>query len=462
MSICPYRNESATCDLPPVEAGQRGEHAPTIAYCKQCAQVIFRCPSGHWNRAFARYCTQCPQKLEKPLQWDIASGNPQRTATFSTDSVDVNFGLNSGVVNTSPMETSENLPGLLVIDGLFILPNPNENRLEAYTIVNTENSIDLHHQWGIDFNTPLTYGSTPIYHGLHLYSLVSGGIQKTHVMSGRTELINTTSGMDTAQIEPLSGCAPLKCEVNGKSTMIAGVKQGVLLFDLSRHDAFHITDEDLFFEEENKPMSPTLCGTHVVFTSQKGQIFSLDIAERPYMSQVSRWGNISFSAPVTLGSLIYFEALEENGKRHLVWYEPISDELSEPVDLGIDTNLARRLSFFIHPTLTDGERLFFADRFGRNIYTYDSHQNRLTFKTLVSDGDLQPVLVPHRSVVVNNQIYSTHPAGLTVIRPDQDYTVSDQSLAMGWKDSPFPVAPPIHYGNELFVFCRDRLVCLDC
>ena len=155
MNVCPYTNESETCGLASPEVDG------TIAYCQQCSQFAFRCAAGHWNRAYARYCTQCRHKLEKPSQWDMASGNPQRTATFSADSVDINLGLNSGVMDTPPIETSENLPGILVIDGLFVLPNWNENRFEACTIVNTENSIRLHHQWGIDFNTPLTYGSTP-------------------------------------------------------------------------------------------------------------------------------------------------------------------------------------------------------------------------------------------------------------------------------------------------------------
>ena len=71
--------------------------------------------------------------------WHRVIRNAQQR--FPNDSVDVNRGLNSGVMDTPPIETSENLPGILVIDGLFVLPNWNENRFEACTIVNTENSI---------------------------------------------------------------------------------------------------------------------------------------------------------------------------------------------------------------------------------------------------------------------------------------------------------------------------------
>ena len=74
MNVCPYTNESATCRLASPEVDG------TIAYCKQCSQFVFRCASGHWNRAFARYCTQCSKKLKKPAQSDMVSGK------FSTHS----------------------------------------------------------------------------------------------------------------------------------------------------------------------------------------------------------------------------------------------------------------------------------------------------------------------------------------------------------------------------------------
>ena len=75
-----------------------------------------------------------------------------------------------------------------------------KKRFDAYTTVN--DSLNL--RWSIPYNSELTYGSTPIYHGLHLYSVVSGGIQKTSVIDGETELINNINGVDAAQIEPLS------------------------------------------------------------------------------------------------------------------------------------------------------------------------------------------------------------------------------------------------------------------
>ena len=459
MNNCPYANESATCDLPPVEGGQDGKQAPTITYCKQCSQVVFRCASGHWNRTFTRYCTQCSQKLEKPAQWDMASGNPQRTTTFSTDSVDVSLGLNSGVVNTPPIETSENLPGILVIDGLFILPNPNENRFEACTIVNTKNGIRLHHQWGIDFNnTPLTYGSTPIYHGLHLYSVVSGGIQNTNVISGKTELINNISGMDAAQIEPLSGCAPLKCEVNGKPTMVVGVKQGVLLFDFANNTSKYI--QHSFFDEEKGPLSPTLCGSYVVFTSKRGGVLSLDVGIHPFKRKSLSAENMSFSAPVSLNGLVYFEVLNVKGIRTLACFNPNSGQLSKAADMDSEPirNLDAWRDLFIHPLLTDGKRLYLSDRSGYVAYTYDSDNGPLSTKPLPNSTEKNR-FIPHQSTVVKNRIYSAHSAGLTVWDIDRNHHVQTHSLSMGNSTTPTPVARPIGYGSKLFILCKDRFIC---
>ena len=452
MNVCPYTNGSDTCDilLPTVDG--------IIAYCKQCSQFAFRCARGHWNRAFARYCTQCSQELEKPVQWDMASGNPQRTATFSADSMDINLGLNSGVVDTPLIASNENLPGLLAIDGLFIIPNPSENKLNAYTIVNIENNIRLHHQWGIDFNTPLTYGSTPIYHGLHLYAVVSGGIQKTSVIDGKTELINNISGVDAAQIEPLRGCAPLKCEIKGKSALIAGVKQGILLFDFVKHDGLYINND--FFEKKNEPMSPTLCGTYIVFTSKRGEVFSLNIGTSPFKRQNLFYENRSFSAPVSLNSFVYFEVLNDNGMRSLACFDPTSGQLSKAADMDSEPiqNLNAWKSLFTHPLLTDGKRLYLSDKSGYIAYTYDRDRGSYPPKQL-PDNAGKHRFVPHQSIVVNNRIYSAHSSGLTVWEFERSRHAQTQSLSMGHPTTPSPVARPIRYGSKLFILCRDRFIC---
>ena len=451
MNACPYAHESATCGLLSQEIDE------TAANCNHCSQLAFQCAAGHWNRAFARYCTQCGMSLEKPAVWDMASGNPQRTGILPQMPSHNGFG--SWVAKIPEIESDENLPGLLAIDGLIIVPNPSQNRLDAYTITKPQDGRSLNHQWSIEFNTPLTHGSTPIYHGLHLYSVVSGGIQKTDIIRGTTELIDI-NGIDVSLIEPIPGCAPLKCDVNGSPMMIAGLKERMLLFNLKNNDGVYFTNHN-FFAAENRPMSPTGCGPRVVFTSQSGQILSLNIGEEVGKLQRSSWDNLSFSAPVTLGNCVYIEAMNRTGKRYLSCYQPESDELSPVADLDTDNNFNRRLSLFLHSTLTDGESLFLADRFGRAVYTYHCrYQTCLPPKELTASGNHISMFVPHRSIVVNNRIYVAHPAGLTVLNIDQNYLASYQSLAMGQNDNPVPVAPPIRYGGNLFVLCKDRIVCL--
>ena len=461
MNTCPFTNENTTCSLPIPETGESDEHTPTVAYCQQCSQVAFRCGSGHWNRAFARFCTQCGKKLEKPATWDMASANPQRTAILPqmpSDQLDVNYGFGSWAAGIPKIEPREDLPKLLAIDGLIVIPNSGNKSLDAYTIVKHEDDRQIKPQWSIELNIPLTQGSTPIYQGLHLYNVVQGGIQKADVFGGETELINI-NGIDASKIKPIPACAPLKMDLVSNPIMVAGLDQGMLLFNLDTHNAVYI--EHTFFDEKNGPMSAVLCGTHIVFTSLTGQIFTLNIGEKPYKSRLSSWKNKSFSTPVTVGNLVYFEALDNAGNRKLASYDPISDNLSKAGDLGTDKELNRRLSLFIHPTLTDGERLFLSDTFGQSVYTYNIHLKNWTHKNLIAAGNHNPLFYPHRSVIVNNRIYSVHSAGLTVLSTVRNYAVSGHSLAMGRVDKPFPVAPPIRYGNELFVPCRDRLVCLN-
>ena len=457
MNVCPYANERAACDLPATEIDQGGK----IAYCKQCSEIAFRCASGHWNRAFASFCTQCSQELEKPVQWCMASANPQRTATLShtpsVDSLNQDYGFGTWVVNTPEIKTYENLPGILTIDGLIVVPNPAEKRFDAYTIANPPDQRSPSLKWSIAFNKELTYGSTPIYHGLHLYYVASDGIQRKPVLGGDAEPVEI-KGVDTTQIEPVSDCAPLKCDIGGKPTMVVGLKQGVLLVDLTNNNANYITHK--FFEGSSEPMSPTLCGTHVVFTSKQGSIFSLNT--RPYKIRYIPPKDRSFSAPVSLNGLVYFEALSNSGKRSLERFDPSSGQLSKAADLDSEptSNLNIRQSLFTYPPLTDEKRFFLCDRSGQTIYTYDSVSGFLSERSLQT-ANSQNRFVPHQSIIVDNRIYSAHSSGLTILEPARNYNMQSKFLAMGAVDNPIPVARPIRYGDKLFILCKDRLICLD-
>ena len=391
----------------------------------------------------------------------MASANPQRTATLplsSVDSLDVDYGFRSWVVDIPNVVTGQASPGILAIDGLIIVPNPGENGLDAYTIAKPSDQKHLSLKWNAVFDAPLTYGTTPIYHELHLFYVASGGIQKKPIFGGEAQFVDINGG-DAAQIEPISGCAPLKYNLTDGPTMITGLKQGVLLFDLINKDGICI--EDKFFSE-NKVMSPVLCGEHVIFTAQEGHLFSLNIGTKPYKERLRSFGDISFSAPVSLGNEIYFEALSDSGERSLASYEPMTNQLSKRADLDSEPlhNLDARRSLFVHPPLTDGKRLFLSDRYGQKVYTYHCDSKFLSEYSLPRD-DTRLRFVPHLSIAVDNQIYSANSSGVTILSLEPNYDLSYRGLAMGRPDTPVPVARPIRYGDKLFILCKDRLICLD-
>lgn len=453
MNVCPYTNDSAKCSLPSTDADV------TMTFCKQCSQFTFRCADGHWNRAFARYCTQCPQELKKPAQWGMASGNPQRTATLpqksSVDSLN-HSGFGTWVANIPQIETGDNLPGLLAIDGLIVVPNPREKKLDVYNIIYDSDQRNLNLKWSIPFSEKLTYGSTPIYHGLHLYTVVSGGIQKTSVIDGRTNLINNINGVDADKIKPLPGCAPLKCRVHGKLTLIAGLEQGVLLYDFRDKDGAYF---DYKFFSENKVLSPVQCGGYLVFTSLQGQILTLDISVVDNEVPPKIFRDISFSAPVSIGENVYFETLQGNGNRSLARINPKYGKLSKAIDIDDipEHDFEKRRSIFKYPPLADGKRVFLTDRSGERIYTYDSEHGPLPIKVLPRKTKIQ--FSPLRSIVVNNRIYSATSYGMTFLDIEKNFHVDFEPLGTG--TTPNPVARPIRYGDKLFILCEDRLICHD-
>ena len=455
MNVCPYTHESATCGLlsPEVDG--------TTAYCNHCSQFGFRCAAGHWNRAFARYCTQCSIPLDKPAVWDMASGNPQRTGILpQMPSIDEGFG--SWVASIPEIESGANLPGLLAIDGFIVVPNPRERKLDAYTIVNDSNQGTLNLRWSISYNSKLTYGSTPIYHGLHLYSVVSGGIQKTSIINRETELINNINGVDADKIAPIPACTPLKCHVNGEPTMVIGLNQGMLLFNFAGSSGEYIKHN--FFEAANTPMSPTLCGQYIVFTSRRGDVFALNIGTTPFKIRCVPTKKMSFSAPVSLNGLVYFEALSDSGNRSLDRFEPKSGKLSkarEDMDNEPEHSFENRRALYLHPPLTNGRHLFLSDRYGRSVYTYDSDKGTSLPMRQLQGGAGQNRFIPHQSIVINNRIYTAHSSGLTIWELNRNWHGQSQSLAMGQPTNPIPVARPIRYGDKLFILCKDRLICRD-
>ena len=393
----------------------------------------------------------------------MASANSQRTATVASgglvDSLSSDLGFTSWSLDIPRVEPRENLPALLAIDGIVVVPNPGASRLDAYTIANASAQRRIRPEWSIELNAPGTYGATPIYHNLHLFYVISGSIQKKSILGGEAEPV-PLAGVETAEIEPAPESAPLKFEMDDKHFMLAPMKQhGVLLFDLTDYKKLYIKHQ--FFASENRPMSPTICGKYAVFTSHAGGIFSLNTETLKSRSKI--WTGLSFSAPVSLNGSVYFEVLDNtNGNRSLACYGPQDNELSKIYDLDQEppNALDRRRSVFFHPPLTDGKRLFLADRFAETVYTYHS-EHRYGEKKPLRKGNRQPLFIPHRSVVVDNQIYSARSTGLTVIDINRNYMPAYQSLAVGRSRDPSPIAPPIRYGDKLFILCEEQLVCLN-
>ncbi len=454
MNGCPYVNNPTVCGLTETDG------TATVAYCKACSEIAFRRASGPWNRAFSRYCTQSGDKLEKPAVWGMASGNPHRTGTLpqrpAVDELKREHGFSTGVAPIGEIQTDADLPAPLAIDGVIVVPNPEQKWLDAYTIADFSEPLKL--KWRIAYEEALTYGSTPIYHGLHLYYVGSDRLMRQPVTGGEAAPVEI-AGVDPAHLRSNPMCAPLKCYVNGTPTLVAGLEQGPLLFNLSKNSGRY---NDHQFFSENTVLSPTQCGDRIVFTALEGKILSLkigpDIQTKPHSYQ-----NVYFSAPVSVNGQVYFETVSPNGDRSLACFNPNTGGLSKIGDMDSEqeANFDYRLKLFTHPPLTDGKRLFFTDRFGEQLYVYDSKQGLFRPRALPQNNSHHR-LVPHLSIVVNHQIYSVTTTGLTIFPLTNINAAQHQSLAMGRPTNPSPLTRPIRYGNKLFVLCRDRLLCLEC
>lgn len=452
MRVCSNSNEGAACEFPP-------ENASTVAYCTKCFQIAFRCASGHWNRAFARNCTQCSQELEKPAVWEMASANPHRTAiqrNSNSQKTHIND-FRSWECGTPTIPDADNLPEPLVVDGHIVLPNSNNSSLNAYRIVKSENKWTIKPEWNIKFDIPLTYSTTPIYHGLHLYYTMSGAIQKSSVFKGGMSPADFRN-VDIQEFETAPECAPLKCDIDGTPTMIVGLRQGVLVYNLVSGNGEFINHR--FFDENSDLMSPVLFNNYVIFTSKRGGIFSLNLDTKKQLYRPPK--QAAFSAPVSVNGRVYFEAIDEKGLRSLVSFDPSSRKMSKAMDMDIFPveDIQECISLYRYPPITDGKRMFLIDKYAEKLYVYDTEKDS-KYERELQYGDSKGRFVPHLSTVANNRIYTAHSSGLTVIRLTHNYSIKHDVLASGTPSTPRPVTRPIQFGNKLFVLCQEHLVCLN-
>jgi len=462
MNECPYSPDHLIDDK---KLNQAASPRPlAVGYCSECSHIAFLCSSCQsWNRAFARYCVQCGKRLAtKPEAWAMAYANEERTSSLElkgTDELDARFGFSNWSVKLgSGRKSYGNVPSLLAVDGLIIYPNLFDNRLEIRNIVT---NADRTPKWDIPFNQTLSCSATPVYYGLHLYYVVRGHIMRKSLFDGNTQFAFPGDATPHNAIIPVSGCAPLafalKLPAYEESAPLAlfVLQERLLFLDLKFGRAAWQSHGIPI--PQDAPRTPVICNGRVVLTSEQGRIFELDINHSPPKSILIESDGHSFSAPVVINNLVYFEVVEkETGVRKIgcyhsgegkVSYKHLNDEKISDLD--------KYQSILNHPPLTNGNHLVFSDRFGEKIYLYvneivDSHE--------LSSDEIGR-LVPHQSIAIGNRIYSASRYGLTIFELTSKRSNTRSLTHIGTR--PRPIARPIRYADRLFVLCEDRLVCLN-
>lgn len=394
----------------------------------------------------------------------MAYANESRTASLprqeGIDILETIYGFQAWSIEFPRNGYADDIPSLLAFDGLILVPNLKDRRLEAFDIAAVNGSP--HPKWSVGFSEPPTYASTPVYYGLHLFYAVRGAIRRVSVLDGKVEEIQMNN-ITPSHIVPVPGCAPLLFYYNANGRlipfMLVVLQNDLLFYNLESRKAF--CQSRSIFPNEDVPRSPVFCENYIILTSKGGTIFSFDLNQKPLRSKLISARGFLFSAPVAINGKIYFETVEQKtGLRSIKCYEKETGQLSS-IPLGNSNNncidnLEGYQSVLIRSPLTNGSQLFLSDQFGKIMYVYTDgilESHNLTSKS-------RGRFVPHRSIVVNDQIYSASRWGLTVfsVRSGESRPIS---LARGGFSNPSPIAPPIRYGDKLFVLCEDRLVCMS-
>ena len=442
MGKCPYNS----CH--PLPVGRA-----VVAYCSSCSQIIFRCPEGHWNRAFSQFCTECGVPLEKPKNWDMAFANEARTAMVSSDlSIDeLDTTCFRGSIRINPIDDAGDvLPPLLAFDGFVLVPNPNENQIDAYSIYSND---EAGAKWVIPFHEPLTLASTPIYHKLHLFYMMGGRLMKQSVLEQNIQAVDLNYSV-SASIKPISTCMPLRFICEGMETLLVVLQDGLLWYNLETGEDLHIPCQ--FAADGDFPLSPVFFENQILLTTQRGNFYHFDLLEGQYW-KINSTQQQALSAPVVVEGKVYAEAVGNNDERCIAQYNLHTrqiDIVAKLDDVSFDQG------HFIYPPLTDGKRLFLAGQDGRSLYIYDTSFSTHTPLSPYKVTDLRGFFLSHRSIVVNNQIYSVTATGLTIFNMASKQW-QHRTLALGEVGNPLshpkPMAPPIRYGDKLFILCQDQL-----
>jgi outer membrane protein assembly factor BamB len=427
-----------------------------ISSYKDSHQLAFRCNiCNNWNRSLAVHCTRCGELLNKPQNWAMAQMNNRRTpALRRIVQLPDNYGLDTPLPLASGHQSDEmpeaSLPSMLTADSYLIFPNPHTQCLQV------QNMVDPDHPKVSEIPFDLQEGSTqtPVFWGKHLYYARSGGIFSASLLDGNQSALHNEHS-----IEPTPDCTPILAHLmDGEPVIAFGLSTSILLYGpLRRSIVWHVPHNIHTPDQLN---APVYFDGHIVFTTRMGRIFALELATGELREDDHR--RCYFSAPVVANAQVCFEVVvHETLDRYVGHYHPNGGApVYHPLTIEAAQEPAKYpeypADFLPFPPLSDGARLIFTDKFGRELYLYtvSNFPNKGGVR-LLRPTDMEGQITPPRSVIVGGNIYATSHFGLTTYNLNTNRTATDPLLVRGQRD--IPIASPICYGDTLFVLCRRHL-----
>jgi tetratricopeptide (TPR) repeat protein len=158
----------------------------------------------------------------------------------------------------------------------------------------------------------LTYASTPVYASQSLLFAGANSIRRISLNTQRSS-VESVSGDETVAVVPY--CAPLGYD--DCSVVVFGLKEHVFVYD------YQESEPQLAPVEGGQDLrSPVVCAGQFVLLSRDGGIHTLlpgGIPERLTGSAASPYEGI-YSTPCVVGSNVYFEMLDSQGRRRVCAY----------------------------------------------------------------------------------------------------------------------------------------------
>lgn len=420
-----------------------------IGWCPECFNMVIACSCGVWNKAFANFCTRCPQKLQKPTSWTMAYGNPYKSSSItSAGNIRLNFPNWEKKLDEHIEDEGYNVPSIITADGLVIVPSLKSNQFYAYHI--KDKNIKLR----VPYNGKLSYSATPIFHGTSIFFAVEGEIRKASLIDSGTQEVETQQVIADNRIVLTDYCPPLIYKTNTQVLAIFGLKKHILIYDLKGKE--HRFVEYNLDNNEDSIRMPVICHNKLILTSKLGKILTLNFEDDKLseLLPVHHSKDHYFSAPTVVSNKVYFQAIDlSNGhQRKMGVFVPTEDKVEfNNIHEEKVHNIPGFEKILNFPLLTNNSNIIVPSISGALIY-------------ISSGGILRPhqirkgkFFLPY-SISVGKRIYSVSKAGISLFDIGG---LGDEVLrltqTMG--DNPLPISPPAVYGNKMFILCRDRLIC---